>query len=88
MAPSPNSDAGDDPDVGPDSDTITGTPRWVKVFGIIAITVVLLFVILMLVGGGRHGPGRHRLSDGSPCGQTAPAGVAENGRAHPEAVHS
>jgi hypothetical protein len=37
-----------------------GTPRWVKVFGIIAL-VLVLFVILMLTGvfGGEHGPGRH-----------------------------
>jgi hypothetical protein len=37
-----------------------GTPRWVKVFGIIAIGLVLLIVILLLTGGpGRHGPRRH-----------------------------
>ena len=36
----------------------TGTPRWVKTFGIIALVLVLLFVIMMLTGGG-HGPGRH-----------------------------
>jgi len=36
------------------------TPRWVKVFGIIALVVILLFVILMFTGiGGSHGPGRH-----------------------------
>jgi hypothetical protein len=34
----------------------TGTPLWVKVFGIIAVVVVVLFVILHLGGGG---PGRH-----------------------------
>ena len=33
-----------------------GTPRWVKVFGIIAIVLVLLIVIMLLSG---HGPGRH-----------------------------
>jgi len=33
-----------------------GTPRWVIVFGIIAIVLVLLFVIMLLTG---HGPGRH-----------------------------
>jgi hypothetical protein len=82
------SGAGDDPDVGVDRDTTTGTPRWVKVFGTIAIIVAVLFVILMLVGGGRHGPGRHRLSDGRLGGQTPPAGVTENGGAQPEAVHS
>jgi hypothetical protein len=32
----------------------------VKVFGIIFIVLVLLFVMLLLTGGpGRHGPGRH-----------------------------
>lgn len=34
------------------------TPRWVKVFGIIAIVVVAVFVVLQVIGGG-HGPGRH-----------------------------
>ena len=37
-----------------------GTPRWVKVSGVIAVVVVLLFVVVMLIdGGGGHGPGRH-----------------------------
>ena len=36
-----------------------GTPRWVKVFAIIAIIVVLLVVVVLLVGGGSHGPGMH-----------------------------
>jgi hypothetical protein len=54
--PSPNRDTG----VGPDDEPTTGMPRWVKVFGIIALIVVVLFVILLLTGGpGRHGPGRH-----------------------------
>lgn len=35
-----------------------GTPRWVKVFGIIAAAVILLFVILLHTRG-PHGPGRH-----------------------------
>jgi hypothetical protein len=34
------------------------TPRWVKVFGVIAILLILLFVILHLAGGG-FGPSRH-----------------------------
>lgn len=38
-----------------------GAPRWVKVFGVIAVIVLVLFVILLLTGGD-HGPGRH--SDG------------------------
>lgn len=36
-----------------------GTPRWVKVSGIIAIVLVLLVVIMMFIGGANHGPGRH-----------------------------
>lgn len=46
----------------PDSNSDTGddnrTPRWVKVFGIIAIVLVLGFVILHLTGSGlgRHTP--------------------------------
>ena len=35
-----------------------GTPRWVKVSGIIALVLVLLVVVVMLISGG-HGPARH-----------------------------
>jgi len=52
-----------DPPPYPDTGDYGGTPRWVKVFGIIALVVVLLFVILMFTRGpGGHGPGRHRQS--------------------------
>jgi hypothetical protein len=41
-----------------------GAPRWAKVFGIIALVVVLLFVILLFTRGpGGHGPGRHMPSE-------------------------
>lgn len=37
-----------------------GTPRWVKVFGIIVIVLVLLVVIIIFIGGHtspvQHGP--------------------------------
>jgi hypothetical protein len=75
----PNSD-----DTGTNRE-LTSTPRWVKVFGIIAIVVAVLFVILMFAGGGRHGPGRHRLSDGGVAGQTFLAGIAEGSHVLPEA---
>ena len=42
-------------------DTV-GAPRWVKVFGVIALVLVALVVVLLLLGGGPgggHGPGRH-----------------------------
>ena len=45
----------------------TGTPRWVKIFGIITIVLVLLFFLLLL-GGPEHGPARHT-SSGSPPAQ-------------------
>lgn len=50
-----------------------GTPRWVKVLGIIALVLVLLFVAMMFVGGGEHGPGRHAPS-GDAGGQALPEG--------------
>jgi hypothetical protein len=53
-----------------------GTPRWVKVFGIIAIFVVLLVVAMMLIGGGEHGPARHTPS-GDAGGQVPPSSVTE-----------
>lgn len=55
----------------PDSKPHT-TPRWVKVFGIMAIVLILAIVIGLLTGvagpGGRHGPGRHLPSGGSGGG--------------------
>jgi hypothetical protein len=39
-----------------------GTPRWVKVSGMIGIVLVLLVVVLLVTGLGGpdgHGPGRH-----------------------------
>lgn len=35
-----------------------GTPRWVKVFGVIAL-VLLVMLLVALLSGGKHGPGRH-----------------------------
>ena len=35
-----------------------GTPRWVKVLGVVALVVVLLFLGVHLAGGGM-GPGAH-----------------------------
>jgi hypothetical protein len=59
--PPPYPDADDDTSAGTERGATTGTPRWVKVFGVIAIVLVLLVVILVAagVGPGSHGPGRH-----------------------------
>jgi len=72
--PPPYPESNDDIGVGPDrgsTDVYPGTPRWVKVFGIIALALVLLFVIMLLTDPGRHGPGRHTRSSG-PGGYTPP----------------
>ena len=51
-----------------------GTPRWVKVFGIVLIVVVLLVVARMFIGDSEHGPGRHTPS-GDAGGQAPSSNV-------------
>ena len=53
-----------------------GMPRWVKMFGIIVIVLVLLFVISLLAGV-RHGPGMHTPS-GDAGGHTPTFSVMED----------
>jgi len=44
----------------PDRGPPTGTPRWVKLFAIVAAALVVLAAAAMLTGlGGSHGPWRH-----------------------------
>ena len=75
--PPPYPDTGVEPDRG----STTGTPRWVKVFGIIALVAVVLFLVVMLIGGGEHGPGRHMSAGGSDTtgGHTGPPPGFEHG---------
>jgi hypothetical protein len=40
------------------------TPRWVKVFAVVAGVVIVLFLVLLLIGG--HGPSRHGIRDQTP----------------------
>jgi hypothetical protein len=72
----------DDPPLEPDSDGDAddaaergSTPRWVKVFALVALVLVLLLVVLLLTGRGNHSPGRHAAG-----GQTPPSSVAEDHR--------
>ena len=54
-----------------DLPTHPGTPRWVKIAGIVAIVLVLLVSIIVFTGvGGPHGPSRHM-----PSGSAPPANV-------------
>jgi hypothetical protein len=55
-------------------------PRWVKVFGIIGIILVLL-LILGLLTGRHHGPGRHFPGQDAPSGGAGPQ--AQPGGGHP-----
>ena len=75
MADPPTSpDSGQETGVRRDREPSVGTPRWVKVFGLIALVAVVLFVVVMLVGGGEHGPSRHTPGGGSdtPATHTGP----------------
>jgi hypothetical protein len=60
-------------------DDTVSTPRWVKVFGIIALVVVLLFLIMMFTRGpgGGHGPSRH-IRSGDTGGQTPLSSITEH----------
>jgi hypothetical protein len=49
-----------------------GTPRWVKTLGKIAALLAVLAVLLMVFGGGQHGPWRHFSSSNQPA--SAPSG--------------
>jgi hypothetical protein len=63
--------------LGPDR-PLTGAPRWVKVFGIIALSLAVLFIGLKVTGlGGNHGPGRHG------GGGTTPSSVPDDGARTP-----
>jgi hypothetical protein len=41
-----------------------GTPRWVKVGGIVALLMIVLVGLVMAMAGGDHGPMRHIPSAG------------------------
>ena len=74
----------DDTGTADDRESIGGTPRWVKVFGVIALVVVLVFVILVLTGrGGEHGPGRHTPGVDTGGGHTGPPPGVTHGEQQP-----
>jgi hypothetical protein len=53
-----------------------GTPRWVRMSGIIALVLILLVGFMLLTGlGGHHGPRRHTPFLGGPGGRTTPSGI-------------
>jgi hypothetical protein len=56
----PSRRAGGAPDAGVDHTAAAGAPRWVKVFGIVALVLVLLFAVLHLSGNSLGGHDLHR----------------------------
>lgn len=48
-----------------------GMPRWVKIFGLIALLVIAVLILVMLLVGGEHGPGLH-----APSGDSSAAPLA------------
>jgi hypothetical protein len=69
---------------GSDPGSTTGTPRWVKVFGLVALIVIVLFVVVILTGGGEHGPGRHTPGGSNTRGvHTGPPAGFEHGDPQP-----
>ncbi|MFP8958981.1 hypothetical protein ACLIYP_00110 [Streptomyces nanhaiensis] len=78
--PSPRPDADNAPGTGAADAPGPGIPRWVKVSGIVAAVLVALVVLVMLLSGGEHGPGRH-LPSGATQSHAAPSVL--DGRALP-----
>jgi hypothetical protein len=61
LHPDSNGDPGDNVGLAPGRGSTTSTPRWLNVFGIIALVLILLFAVVLLAGGG-HSPGPHTRS--------------------------
>ena len=87
MADSPSRpDTDRDAGATPGAEPTAGTPRWVKVFALIALVVVVLVVVVTLIGGGRHRPGQHT-SPGRDGGDRTPPSSAQEGHTPPEGGH-
>lgn len=55
---------------------LPGRPRWVKLSLLVTGAIIVLFVVLQLVVGGDHGPGRHT------GGEDPPSSVNEDEGGH------
>ncbi len=53
-----------------------GMPRWVKVFAAIGL-ILLVLLIVGLIAGGHHGPGRHFGSGGATFAEVAAASALQ-----------
>jgi hypothetical protein len=73
----PPSDPQSRPDTGNDTarGEHPGLPGWVKVSGIVVAILVMALIVIMLIAGGDHGPGRHATGN-QPAEQTGRGGPA------------
>lgn len=55
IEPDPTSDANNTRPHTPVDDRAPPMPRWVRVFGVVAILLVATFIVVHLAGGGFHG---------------------------------
>lgn len=69
-----------DTDAEPERSSRTPTPRWVKMFALAVGVLVLLAVLVMVLGGGNHGPARHQ--SGGPAGNSQAPVVAAAAAPH------
>jgi hypothetical protein len=76
MADRPSEPTDDQTGVGPASDRPPATPRWAKIFWIIAAVVILLVLIVLLTRG-PHGPGRH-MGPAGGGGETPASSITEH----------
>lgn len=45
----------------------SGMPRWVRLLAIAVVLLALLIAVVMLIGGGEHGPARHFSAGADPA---------------------
>jgi hypothetical protein len=57
MADTPEDPSGGDVETGPGR--APGMPRWVKLFAVTVAVVLAVMIVIVWLGGGQHGPGRH-----------------------------
>jgi hypothetical protein len=77
VGPRAYSDPGEDRENQRKAQSPPRAPRWVKVAAVIGALVALIVVVMLLFGGGSHGPGRHTGDDTRPSSpaqsETAPS---------------
>ena len=56
----------------PDADERPATPWWVKAIGLAILIVLVLAAIILVLGGGQHGPGMHGPGSAVSTSEVAP----------------